>query len=141
MIAPCVICGKEFESAGDSMPYKGTMFYSDGNYGSTVYDPMDGSYIRINLCDPCLIEAGSKGRVIAGRSTRPIKVEHMGVVGWEKIDRGEVEWRADLPDYDENDCVFFDASDTDEIDAYRDRSTFVWSIPPDMILDHLKKLS
>lgn len=35
-------------------PIGGTCFVSFGHYGSGVFDPMDGSYIQIALCDECL---------------------------------------------------------------------------------------
>ena len=32
--------------------YQGVRTY--GHYGSTVFDPMDASYLEIVVCDPCL---------------------------------------------------------------------------------------
>lgn len=36
----------------------GVAFLSHGHFGSSVFDPMDGSIIQIVLCDPCLSEKG-----------------------------------------------------------------------------------
>jgi len=64
---PCICCGKELESAmGDganNQPYAGTVFHSYGHYGSTIFDPMDGSFIELNVCDDCLKERASLRRV------------------------------------------------------------------------------
>jgi hypothetical protein len=40
-----------------SQPYDGLAFQSQGHYGSTVFDPMDGTYLEINICDECLLRA------------------------------------------------------------------------------------
>jgi hypothetical protein len=59
----CFICSKQIESwhselchfsnnPGNYCP-GGTHFTSTGNYGSTVYDPMDGHKIHIIVCDDC----------------------------------------------------------------------------------------
>ena len=39
-------------------PMGGVAFLSHGHFGSSVFDPMDGSIIQIVLCDPCLSEKG-----------------------------------------------------------------------------------
>lgn len=56
----CIICGKILESAFDNeiQPYGGTMFSTYGHYGSTVFDPMDGTQLILIICDPCLVEKG-----------------------------------------------------------------------------------
>lgn len=45
-------------------PYKATAFITRGHYGSTFFDPMDGSYIEINVCDECLVKAKAKGQLL-----------------------------------------------------------------------------
>lgn len=35
-------------------PMDGTHFLTYGHYGSTVHDPMDGSYLNIIICNKCL---------------------------------------------------------------------------------------
>lgn len=35
-------------------PMSGLHFQSYGHYGSTVFDPMDGSSLDIAICDECL---------------------------------------------------------------------------------------
>jgi hypothetical protein len=32
----------------------GTVFRTYGNYGSTVFDPMDSTFLEITICNPCL---------------------------------------------------------------------------------------
>jgi len=37
-------------------PDDAVWFSAYGQYGSTVFDPCDGSQLRINVCDQCLAE-------------------------------------------------------------------------------------
>lgn len=68
---PCIVCGRGLTNAvpGDcNQPADGTEFKARGHYGSGVIDPVDGPWtdfdrLTINVCDPCLTEAGRKGRV------------------------------------------------------------------------------
>jgi hypothetical protein len=41
-------------------PMGGLHFQSHGHYGSTVFDPMDGSSIDIAICDECLKQHKNK---------------------------------------------------------------------------------
>ncbi len=54
----CIKCDKKVDNLAkkkyDIHPCGGTQFRSYGHYGSTVFDPMDGSYIVICICDTCL---------------------------------------------------------------------------------------
>ena len=58
----CIICDKEVdnwdiaypENSKAVHPIGGTAFRTYGHYGSTVFDPMDASYLKIVVCDPCL---------------------------------------------------------------------------------------
>ena len=54
----CISCNKELQNVMDSnngfQPIKGTAFQSYGHYGSTFFDPMNGTYIEIVVCDECL---------------------------------------------------------------------------------------
>ena len=35
-------------------PSDGTAFYTSGHYGSTVFDPMDGTVAEIVICNLCM---------------------------------------------------------------------------------------
>lgn len=58
----CIVCDKEvenwdiayLENSNVVHPIGGTAFRTYGHYGSTVFDPMDASYLEIVVCDPCL---------------------------------------------------------------------------------------
>ena len=39
----------------DVQPMDGLAFVTTGHYGSTVFDPMDGTYLEIVICDKCLV--------------------------------------------------------------------------------------
>ncbi|KAB8186889.1 hypothetical protein FH608_046210 [Nonomuraea phyllanthi] len=55
---PCLACGKPLTSALPgaciNQPSGATTFTTTGHYGSTVFDPMDGSRLDVNVCDDCL---------------------------------------------------------------------------------------
>jgi hypothetical protein len=72
-ILPCIKCGEVPESAypqalemGEpyNHPYAATVFYSHGQYGSTVWDEMGRDVIEINVCDKCLLEEAAKGNIL-----------------------------------------------------------------------------
>lgn len=80
---PCISCGAILESALPgtpdvdivNQPYKGTVFTSTGQYGSTVFDPITGAdFIEITVCDSCLVN--HKDRVLRGRTAREITVTY-----------------------------------------------------------------
>lgn len=67
MTLPCIVCKKKLESAvpfDDNQPYAGLEFSSPGSYGGTVFDPMDGSRLAVNICDDCLLREGQEGNVL-----------------------------------------------------------------------------
>lgn len=58
----CIICENKMTNADymyedgkeEIHPDDGTVFRTYGHYGSTVFDPMDGSYAEICICNKCL---------------------------------------------------------------------------------------
>lgn len=56
----CFSCNKQlkkvFKDGEHPQPYGGAMFYSSGNYGSTVWDPMGAGDLLIIICDECIVE-------------------------------------------------------------------------------------
>jgi len=90
---PCIACGRELENVtADSavnQPYTGTAFISHGHYGSTAFDPMNGHFLEINVCDACLVLHHQ--RVEIGRDKRPV-MEDGTVVGWEDVKWKNVPW-------------------------------------------------
>lgn len=84
---PCIACGRSLcnvEPDLTNQPYCGTSFESHGHYGSTAYDPMDGHYLEINVCDLCLVL--NADRVLEGRDFRPV-IENGVQVGTEELER------------------------------------------------------
>lgn len=66
-VLPCIVCGKKLEPMDSGSPNHAAdanEFRAHGQYGSTVFDPLDGSYLAVNICDPCVVDAGVKGRVL-----------------------------------------------------------------------------
>lgn len=57
----CIVCAAEVDNWDAVYPDKdavhpigGTVFRTYGHYGSSVFDPMDASYLEIVVCDECL---------------------------------------------------------------------------------------
>jgi hypothetical protein len=58
----CIVCNTEVdnwdiaytENKMQVHPVGGTVFRTYGHYGSTVFDPMDASYLEVVVCDECL---------------------------------------------------------------------------------------
>ena len=61
----CISCGKILQAAcgeDSPVPDDGVIFTSRGNYGSTVWDPVqDDQVLRCFVCDKCMVE---KARLI-----------------------------------------------------------------------------
>ena len=74
MTQPCFICGKQprpvwrgddpEEDGPSAAPYGATMFTTRGHYGSTVFDEMDRTSLRVTICDDHLLEGARQGRVL-----------------------------------------------------------------------------
>lgn len=84
---PCIACGRELRNVTDDVegnqPYLGTAFMSHGHYGSTAFDPMNGFYLELNICDLCLVLHAD--RVMQGRDYRLVMEEGV-VTGTENLD-------------------------------------------------------
>lgn len=82
MIA-CIVCGAVPEPAvpadiEQNQPYAATVFRAYGQYGSTVFDPMDRSFLEINVCDSCLV--AHQDMVLHGK---PSVVTHTDLKRWQ----------------------------------------------------------
>jgi hypothetical protein len=89
---PCIICGVPLLNVledCDNQPEDGTAFQTHGHYGSTAFDPQDGQYLEINVCDKCLMERAD--RVLWSRSSRLILCDGRAV-GYERLERPLVPW-------------------------------------------------
>lgn len=60
----CLKCYKALKEYGKFHPVGGLHFVTYGHYGTTVFDPMDGSTLNIFVCDSCITEAYEEGIVI-----------------------------------------------------------------------------
>lgn len=61
---PCFCCDKELDNMEYEMhgnkkvfvhPMDGLHFTTHGHYGSTIFDPMDGTTLDIAICDDCVM--------------------------------------------------------------------------------------
>ena len=102
---PCLVCGKTLvqEMPGYPAPGDGVLCTTSGNYGSTVFDPMDGERLRFNVCDECLTAAAEAGRVVSGRTALRVQYTDPNgdswLVGWRELDDpNDAVWKPSLPD-------------------------------------------
>lgn len=64
----CFVCGRGLQNVMDDVqnqPNDAVCFVAYGQYGSGVFDPMDRSWLEINICDQCLVDGRS--RVLHGK--------------------------------------------------------------------------
>lgn len=47
-------------------PSGGVAFLSYGHYGSRTFDPMDGSFIELVICDSCILKLKERGLITSG---------------------------------------------------------------------------
>jgi hypothetical protein len=107
---PCLICGKELETAYPQQPHKGQPYDgvvcdTNGNYGSRVYDPMDGSTLVFNICDECLV--AHKDRLFSTRYGRPVRVSggkfrFAPICGSQRVQADFKPWDPDSNQHDED---------------------------------------
>jgi len=93
---PCIACGRELkqvvDDASENQPYLATEFKASGHYGSTAYDPMDGHYIVVNICDICL--STHPERVLEGRDRRPV-LKDGAIIDWAECSWKPMPWRVE----------------------------------------------
>lgn len=91
----CIVCGvkpdpafppdPEFPQDYDWQPHGATTFTADGQYGSTVWDPITRrDKLMINICDSCLVQR----KQFVGVWPEPIarRPEILPLVPWEPTD-------------------------------------------------------
>jgi len=91
---PCVVCGAAVENMDDTYansPYAATAFVTHGHYGSTIFDPMNGSYLELNVCDVCVRRLAGEGKVLLGQDRKRVLCGHM-LVGWMPVKRELTPW-------------------------------------------------
>lgn len=96
---PCLVCGCGLERVHDDaegQPDDGLMCMTRGNYGSTVFDPEDMSYLAFNVCDTCMVEKAEQGRVMVTRTHQRVVVDRTDV-GRQRCERPYIPWREGLP--------------------------------------------
>lgn len=75
----CLVCGIELEPTHPELcptqPNEGVMISTAGNYGSRVWDSMDGYVLAVVICDDCLVKAADMGRVQLDRHYIPVQTD------------------------------------------------------------------
>lgn len=122
-----------------NQPSEGTCFITYGHYGSTAFDPMDGTYIEINICDPCLREGSENSLVAMGQSSQPVVLSDRSRIGSHKIQREIVEWDHSKSYTDLDDVyVIGDIEDFELALSYGSR--FSWNLETDQIREIILQL-
>jgi len=83
----CIVCDKGLSNVFpdvENQPSGGVHFSSYGNYGSTVFDEVDGSYLEINICDDCMKRASEQGKVMSARRVTTSRVEDQRLWKWDE---------------------------------------------------------
>lgn len=105
-LVPCIVCGKELQNVdkdAENQPYEGTAFETHGHYGSTAFDPLNGSMLEINFCDDCLVKAGKAGRVLWRREAKALVGAPPwpnSIFGWVEDPGPYVTWNPELDSTD-----------------------------------------
>lgn len=89
----CFVCDKPLEDVfsgfAQNQPVDATVFIAYGQYGSGAFDPMDESFLEINICDECLKKYEEK--VLICRNSVPVSVKNV-VVGSMKVKPSSQIW-------------------------------------------------
>lgn len=75
-VLPCIVCQRALSDIGsgsDNHANDANEFRAHGQYGSRVFDPVDGTYLAVNICDDCITQAGRAGQVLEGDRERKMK--------------------------------------------------------------------
>lgn len=118
---PCIVCRKELRNempGAENQPRDGVAATTHGNYGSRVWDSLDGTFLEFNVCDDCLTEAGDRGAISVARTKRPVSVEGI-LVGYEETEYLPLTWKAGGTDWGGSVLDL----DLDEVDGLADRET------------------
>ena len=78
---PCIVCKQALQDIGSGSPNHANdanSFFTRGQYGSRIFDPLDGSWLEVNICDKCLADA-SRERLVLWSP----RGERDGLVPWE----------------------------------------------------------
>lgn len=108
---PCVVCEKELlnvDEASTNQPSEGLAFITHGHYGGTVFDPMDGRYLELNVCDECLLKLAVDKHVLLGQDRKLVTITSgplPSVIGSTPVHRELVPWDPDAQERD--DAVHF----------------------------------
>lgn len=112
-LVPCVICGllqPRVMQDTEAQPDHGLMFTTTGNYGSTVFDPDDGTALLVIICDGCIVRASEQQRVLTYKKYRHVLCDGI-IVGREWLGRPYTMWTRDDPGYGESDVLNIEAEE------------------------------
>lgn len=73
-MATCIVCDTDIKTS-DGYVSRGLDFTSLGGFGTAVFDPMDGSRLRVYVCDRCLVAKQASCSVLRDESPAPVITE------------------------------------------------------------------
>lgn len=132
---PCIACGVVKPNVTDdavNQPEDGLYFRTHGQYGSRVFDPFDGSFLEIVVCDNCMIRAREQGRVLWGRDSKPVMFNDSIVGSTPTPGRPMLDWTGHEPAAYDDPEPGEDVLHVDEDDlAHLDRVPEIrWNVSP-----------
>lgn len=87
-LLPCLVCARELDNVfanADNQPHGGTVFRTEGHYGSTFWDSFDGEELVITVCDDCL--RARADRLGQQKVHLPVECEGLTGFGRQHVDR------------------------------------------------------
>lgn len=96
-LLPCFVCAKELDNVFDqaeNQPYEGTVFRTEGHYGSTFWDSFDGEELVLTICDQCL--RARSDRLAQQKMYLPVECEGLTGFGRQHVDRPLVPYTGSL---------------------------------------------
>jgi hypothetical protein len=120
---PCIVCNAAVENIDDSFansPHAATTFETHGHYGSTIFDPMNGSFLVLNVCDKCIERLATEDKILLGQDRKRVVVDNPKVgmptfVGWLPVKRELTPWR---PGTEEDDDLVVDRDAVGDSELY-----------------------
>lgn len=118
-----------FNGGHELQPSEGLHFNTTGAYGSTSFDPMDGSSLNIIICDDCIVAGAREGLVMLDQKYVGIGFDPGGEIksvfpsGYYCPDRNPVLWDPDK-NYPDQEPLMVEPEEVAEAKALH--STVMW---------------
>lgn len=100
----CFKCNALIETSAEDLPVESVLFRGEANPYSEVFDPEDGTFLEIVICDNCLKTFAPQNNIHCARDRKAIRLDIDGApqVGWLNSPGlySPVYWHENLAPYD-----------------------------------------